>query len=66
MLSTTASSSRTIDELDGDTAVARRCFAPDAWTVLPSLARLQSASTGSGLETKITAFGAQLSVDTES
>ena len=30
MLSTTASSSRTIDGLDGDTAVQRRCFAPDA------------------------------------
>ena len=31
MLSTTASSSRrTIDEFDTDTAVKRRCFAPDA------------------------------------
>ena len=30
ILSTTASSSRTINELDGDTAVQRRCFAPDA------------------------------------
>ena len=30
VLSTTASNSRTIDELDGGTAVSRRCFAPDA------------------------------------
>ena len=30
MLSTTANSSRTIDELDGETAVKRHCFAPDA------------------------------------
>ena len=66
MLSTTARSSRTFDELDGDTAVQRRCFAPDARSARLSVAKLQSAGAGSGLETKRSALGAHLFVDTYS
>ena len=44
MASKAASSSRTMDELDGDTAAHRRCFAPDAQSAggaRVSVARLQ-------------------------
>ena len=66
MLSTTESSSRTIDELNGDTAIYRRCFAPDARSARLSVASIQSAGAGSVLETNRSALGAHLSEDTNS
>ena len=49
MLSTTADSSRTIDELKGDTAVWRRCFAPDARAAGGATLRGQTAVAWRGL-----------------
>ena len=64
MLSAQLSSSKTI----GDTAVKRHCFTPDAQSAVGCLsaARLQSVGAGSGLQTKRSAPGAHLSVDTYS
>ena len=62
MLSTTASSSRAIDELDGDTAGWRSWVAPDAQSAGGASLRGQTGA-GSGLDIKRSALGAHLSVD---
>ena len=46
MSSTTTNGSRTIDELDGDTTVWRRCFAPDAWSAGSASLRGQTPTVG--------------------
>ena len=72
LLSATASRSKTIDELDGDKA--DYSIISDVASHPPrsrqaarlSVAKLQSAGAGSGLEAKRSALGAHLSVDTYS
>ena len=61
MLSTKASSSRTLDELDGDSDVGSRQTRSRRSARL-CVTRLQLAGAG-GLETKRSALGARLSVD---
>ena len=65
MLSTTANSSRTIDELDGDSCIPGSGVAsrPETRSARLSVAKLQSAGAGSGRETKSSALSAHLSVD---
>ena len=61
-------SNRTIDELDGDSCMATLLRARRAagGRARLSVARLQSAGAGSGLETKSSALGAHLPMDTYS
>ena len=68
MLSTTATSSRTTNELDGDTAGWRRCVAPDAQSAGDASLYSQTSVgwRGLSLDTKRSALGAHLSVVTYS